>query len=127
KPAEVARRGLAAPRHDGMRVLAELFEHRAQAGRPRGAAVGGPQYAPQGFGAEPGTAAFVRQRQAPAADAMRAAFHHRPADRAGAGDDNAAVARAVGADAGGMRVRGDDGAAEGMLEGLRGREQFWLA
>ena len=82
---------------------------------PFGASVVRLERPAHGLAAEPGAAALVRDREAPAADAVVPAAEDRPADAAGADDDDAAVPAAMGADAGRMRVGGDQHAPEGVV------------
>ena len=94
----------------------------AQERGPRRAPVVRPQRPPHRLAAEPGAAAFVRYRKAPAAHAVAAPAVHGPADAAGTDDDDAAVLAPMSADAGGMGICGDDSPAELVLAGgVRGR------
>ena len=58
---------------------------------------------------------------------MDLSFDHRPADRAGAGDNNAAIAIAVCADAGSVGIGGDDDFAERKRASARGGKMPGLA
>src|SRR4051812_12374579 len=110
-----------------MRIALELLEQGSEQRSPRRAAVIRPQYATQRFTSEPGAAAFVRNRETPAADPMVPPTELGPANRTGADDDDAAVLAAVRADAGGARVAGDDSAAERIGFCLRRAERGWLS
>ena len=74
--------------------------------RQRGAA--------HGVVAHPGAGAMVAQLEAPAAHHVPLAAHQREADRARAGDDDAAVAAAEGAHAGGIGIIVDADAGKGQ-------------
>lgn len=115
KRAEIARRCLERPAHNGVRVGLELFEQDAEQAGPCHAAVMCPQHPPQRFAAEPGPAALIRDRQPPAANAVMTSLELGPADRAGADDDHAAIMAAMRADAGGLCICGDYRAAEWVL------------
>src|SRR5262249_10575926 len=86
------------------------------------AAVVCPEYPTQRFDAEPGAAAFIRDREAPAANAIVAALQLRPGDGAGPDHDHTAVPAAMPAATGRLRVRDDDGLAKRMRVALRGGE-----
>jgi hypothetical protein len=124
--AEIAWCSIHNPLKDSMRVLIEPCEHYAQERRPIDSAVISPEHMAQGFVAEPRAAAFVGDRPAPAADAMVQPLAFRPADAAGANNDDAAIVPAMRADTGGMRIGGDDRAANRMRLILRGGEIFRL-
>src|SRR5262249_57626805 len=111
---EGARRGAARAAHDGVRVAMESLEQRPQQARPCNAAVVCPESPTQRFAAEPGAAAFIRDREAPAANAIVAALQLRPGDGAGPDHDHTAVPAAMRADTGRLRVRDDDGPAKRM-------------
>src|SRR5437667_236572 len=87
----------------------------------------GPQHTAQRLASEPSCAPFVRNRQTPTADAMAASAELRPADRTGPDHDDAAIAAAVGSDAGRMRIARDDRLSEGMLVLVRRGKRGWLA
>src|SRR5262245_2158770 len=65
---EIARRRVRRPAHDRMRVGLELARQLAQEIGPRDALVMRPQDPAQRLAAEPGAAALIRDRHAPAAD-----------------------------------------------------------
>jgi hypothetical protein len=115
------------PARKRVRILVERAVQRTKQGRPRSAAVARPKHASQSFDADPRSAALVRDRQTPAADAIRLPFEHRPAHGAGAGDDDRAVPFSMGTDTGRVRVGGDDGGVERMPIGLRRRQMRRLA
>ena len=108
KTSVVAWVGPAHPTHDRIRIATEPLKHcaatRSTSGRH------GPTNSANGFTAEPGAAALVRDGKAPTSDAIFA-LSHGPADTAGADDDDASVAATVRAHTGGPRVT-----AEGHLQ-----------
>src|SRR3984893_15828650 len=110
--AEIRRPRMGDPAHDGMWVRLELREERTQEAAPCDTAVMGPQHAAHRFAAEPCAAAFVRDRKAPAADAMMPPADDAPADASGPDGDDSPIAPAVRADACRMRVRRDPRLAE---------------
>ena len=116
KRAEVARRRLRGPVHDGVRIALELLEHGAQQRGPCDAAV----MRPQARGARPrGRARRRCPRRRPASPSRR----RDAAGRASTAQPMLPVPTtmtppsraAMRADAGRMRVRGQDGPAERML------------
>jgi hypothetical protein len=124
---EIARRGVRRPAHDGVRIGVEFLEQALQQAAPGDASVTGVQDPAHRRRAEPGAAALIRQRQPPAADPIGAAIDERPADAAGPGDDDAALAAAMRADAGGMCVGGNQRMPERQPPALCGGELQRLA
>jgi hypothetical protein len=122
KRAEVARRCVLGPVHDGMRVALVMGEHGAQQLGPCDPSVMRREHAAHDLASDPGTAALVGDLRTPSADAMLPAAQYRPADRAGADDDDPAVGAVVRADAGRMRIRRQDDLAERLAPLPRRRE-----
>src|SRR5262245_56451584 len=104
----VARRGPRRPTHDGMWVSPKVSEQILEESSPGNAPVACPEHAAQGFAADPGAAAFVRDGQAPSAYAVLPAVALAPADRAGSHDDHAAIATTMSTDAGRLCVGDED-------------------
>src|SRR5205823_7321904 len=71
-----------------------------------------PEHPTHRLAAEPGAAPLVGKRQTPSADPVLPAADDRPADTAGTGDNNPAIASMMRPDTGGMRIAGDHGVAE---------------
>src|SRR5262249_27855757 len=112
---EILRQRAGHPIDDGVRVRSKFRQQRAQQRRPCDATVAGPQRAAQCLAPEPGAASFVGDGPTPAADPMLPPIELGPADAAGADHDDAAVASAMGADAGGLGIGDEYRAAVGVL------------
>src|SRR5437868_3980090 len=120
EPAEFGWPRTVRPAHDRVGVAGEFVEQTPQQRGRRDAAVVSPQRLPERLATEPGSAAFIRERQSPAADAVLPAVDHRPTDAAGADHDNPAILSRMGADTGGLRVAGDRCMAERQASRARG-------
>ena len=110
-----------------MRVIGEVGKQGTQQGSPWYATIPRPQHAPQRLAAKPSTAAFIRKRQAPAADPIGLSVDDGPAHGTGPGDDNTAVMFAMCANARSVRIGRDDGLVERVLLILSRGEVPWLA
>jgi len=116
---EVARRCGRGPAYDRVRVIVEIGKQHAQKGRPRDAAVPGPQRAPQRLPAKPGATSFIGDWKAPAADAACLSIQHCPTNRTRTRDYDPAIPLAMRTDAGGMRIGSNDDFAKRVLLLLR--------
>lgn len=125
--AEIARPRFRREAYDRVRIAVELFEYGIEQRGPGHASVMSPQDPAQRLAAEPGTAALIRDGQSPAADAVVTSAKNRPTDGARPGDNHAAIAASMCADAGGMRICREYGAAEWMLPRARCRQVGRLA
>lgn len=124
---EITRRSLMRPGDDGMGIVVELVAECSQQSSPADPAVERPEQAADGLAAEPGAAALIGNRHSPSADPMYLSADDSPADRAGAGNDHAAVIVTVRTETGRVRIGGDDRPTERMRKGLGGRQIGRLA
>ncbi len=115
---EVSRSGFARPADNFMRIEVEALRNTRQKRCPGRAAVERPKRAARHLAAEPCAATLVRNREAPATNAMTHASNDGLANTACADDDNAAILPAMRSNAGGMRVRRIYRRLEGMLVAL---------
>ncbi len=120
--AVVARRRGAHPAHDRVRVGLELGGDGPQQAGPGNAPIVRPQRPADRLATEPGAAALIGDREAPAADPMLPLAACRPSDSAGADDHDAAIAAAMSTDAGGVRVGRHQRAAKRERVLLGGRQ-----
>src|SRR4029450_5879092 len=115
------------PSHDRVRIRSKSCKQRTQQRRPRNAPIVGPQRTAKCLAAEPSAASFIRDRPTPAANSILSSIELGPADAAGADHDDAAVASAMRANAGGFGIGDENGLAIGMLAGPRRLELAGLA
>src|SRR5262249_1479852 len=120
---EIAWRCLRSPPDDRVRIRVVAFEHRTKEWCPGNPAVVSREGEPQRLTSEPGTASLIRDDRSPSADAMVPALQDGPADAAGTRYDPTAIAAVVRADAGGMRVGGEQNLTESVLL-QPGRREF---
>ena len=111
----VARQGVAPPAGEIGTAALEAVEQLEQQRRVFDQAVHGEDGQAQGMAAELGRRAIVAQGKAPAADGVPRAADQRERRRSRAGNDNAAVGIAVGAETGGIGVAVHGYAAEGQV------------
>src|SRR5215475_8812644 len=103
----VVRGGRAIRKGNGLEwIIAKALHHLARESRDEDALVMSPQRQADGVEPEIRPAAFVRYRKAITADPDLAPIHNRKTDAARPHDDDAAVARSMGADAGNRCVMG---------------------